>query len=296
MKKHYLSLSRVIKVLVSLSFLIAVLGLSGIKAQAANGHYELVRIDPSDFDGITSFDQFFSGTGLISFPVVDGSIIPVPPVQSSDDYYVVINYDDSYEYEVYYNSYTGSFSPLDLNDCYGDLSAFKDWLDSGYTYYYIVYVNDSPSYFAKEQTALSLAIDAAKTSGPQTVEMNIKGALPHYIVNRLIDNPGVTIMVHSERNGEPADIAIDSEVMSYASAGIAWYGPKYIDKLIALRNFGDAVRVFYGEDAIYTVTEKDTLESIAAKYNLTVEKLKTLNAFTDGQVLRPGQKLIVANI
>lgn len=49
----------------------------------------------------------------------------------------------------------------------------------------------------------------------------------------------------------------------------------------------------YAQGLLYTVQNGDSLEKIAAKYNITAETIRNANGMTEGTQLKPGQELII---
>lgn len=135
-----------------------------------------------------------------------------------------------------------------------------------------------------ESDADNESTGGSSTGGTTTVTWNEGGALPLAVMQKLAENPNVTLEFTFTYEGVEHTVVIPAGTAIFDES-IPWYGPEWL-------------LTFYPEkgsttsNGAYTIQPGDTLGSLARRLGTTVEKLMALNPYiTDPGKIYVGDKI-----
>lgn len=121
-----------------------------------------------------------------------------------------------------------------------------------------------------------------------TITWDQGDSLPYEVMELLAKDSSVSLSFTFTFEGEEYTVFIPAGAMTdLLNEGIPWYGPAWL-----LENFDENGRKTPGGSGGYVVAAGDTLGSIAAKFNTTIERLLALNpSITNPDMIYEGQTI-----
>lgn len=121
-----------------------------------------------------------------------------------------------------------------------------------------------------------------------TITWDQGDSLPYEVMELLAKDSSVSLSFTFTFEGEEYTVFIPAGTMTdLLNEGIPWYGPAWL-----LENFDENGRKTPGGSGGYVVAAGDTLGSIAAKFNTTIERLLALNpSITNPDMIYEGQTI-----
>jgi hypothetical protein len=133
--------------------------------------------------------------------------------------------------------------------------------------------------------------DAIENKGKQTVYWNEGDSLSYDIMKILEDHPDITLVFDYTYQEKDYHVVIPGRMVK-TDPTIDWYGPLYLFGVYGRYSLTDAAgSASAASSGMYVIRSGDTLESIAHRFNTTVNNLAELNGIKDPNRIYSGQTL-----